>query len=45
MLRRWFFNRQERRVQAARSAWARERAANLKFARASYRAYAGKDEA
>jgi hypothetical protein len=45
MLRGWLRNRRERKVQEARVEWARERAGDLKFARASYRAYTGKDEA
>lgn len=39
MLRGWLRNRRERRVQAARSAWAVERAGDLTFARESYVAY------
>lgn len=45
MLRGWLHNRRDRKVQAARLVWARERSQDLKFARASYRAYTGKDEA
>lgn len=43
IFRGWLRNRRERKVQAARLAWARERAADLTYARASYRAYTGKD--